>query len=78
MLLVHAGAIIGEQFEDDGTNWRVLEVGWDANVSEVVVWYYSLDGEKDEEYLRDHLDDDDVEHSRVSEVIAWIKASNSD
>ena len=56
----------------------MLEVGWDANVNEGVVWYYSLDGSKDEGYLKDNLDDDDVEHSKVSEVIAWIKASRSD
>ena len=75
MLLLFTGQLIGQQFEDDGANWRVLEVGWDANVEEVVVWYYDVDSGLDEGILLNNLDDDAVEHSRVSEVIAWIEAS---
>ena len=68
------GQLIGQRFEDDGANWRVPEVGWDANVDEVV-WYYDIDRGLDEDALLNNLDDDAVDHSRVSEVIAWIEAS---
>jgi len=56
----------------------VLEVGWDANVSEVVVWYYDLDSGLDPSELMENLDHDAVEHSSVAEVIAWISSSRSD
>jgi hypothetical protein len=78
MFLASTGQLIGASFEDDGANWRVLEVGWDANVDEVVVWYYDLDSGLDPSVLMKNLDHDDVEHSSVSEVIAWITSSRSD
>ena len=78
MFLTSTGQLIGASFEDDGANWRVLEVGWDANVDEVVVWYYDLDSGLDPSVLMQNLDHDDVEHSSVSEVIAWTATSRSD
>ena len=31
-------ALIGADFEEDGVDWRVLAVGWDAALEDVVVW----------------------------------------
>ena len=53
----------------------VLEVGWDADVEEVVVWYYRADCEKSEEELRADIDQEEVEHSSFEEVEQWINES---
>jgi hypothetical protein len=34
---------------DEGEEWIVLEVGWEAKEEEVVVWYYRADCQKGEE-----------------------------
>ena len=38
-------ALVGQQFEEDGTNWKVLDVAWSEEVepAQVVVYYYDLD-----------------------------------
>jgi hypothetical protein len=33
-------AIVGGHFADEGEEWIVLEVGWEAKAEEVVVWYF--------------------------------------
>ena len=65
--------MVGHLFTDDDVEWRVLDVGWDANVAEIVVWYYDITTEKSEEEMR--LDLDLVEHSSVAEVEEWIASS---
>ena len=36
-------SIVGEDFEEDGVDWRVLTVELDAGLEAVVVWYYNVD-----------------------------------
>ena len=50
-------------------------MGWDADVEEVVVWYYRADCEKSEEELRADIDQEEVEHSSFEEVEQWINES---
>jgi len=72
-------------FEEDGVNWKVLTVVWDANEEEVVVWYYDVDmaeegqfSEGDLDLARtEGLDLAPLECSGVTEVRAWIKAARS-
>jgi len=75
-------AVLGKDFEDEGVQWRVLDVKWSAEYSEVVVFYYDVE-DADEEELKaiDATDDfegcglDAVEMSTLSEVMKWIKES---
>ena len=68
--------LVGGEFEDDGVLWRVLEVGWDAAVEQVVVWYYDIAATAaTEEELKEDLDQDCIEHSSVREVEKWIEES---
>ena len=68
-------------FEEDGVDWKVLTVEWDANLEEVVVWYYDVDmaadGDLDEEEMNlartEGLDLAPLECSSVAEVQRWIK-----
>ena len=80
---------MGQQFEEDGTNWKVLDVAWSEEVepAQVVVYYYDLDlaeaeGIIEEELLEsikeasDHINVEHVEWSTVREVLAWLRTSN--
>ena len=75
-------AVLGKNFEDEGVQWRVLDVKWSAEYSEIVVFYYDVE-DADEEELKaiDATDDfegcglDAVEMSTLSEVMKWIKES---
>jgi hypothetical protein len=75
-------AVLGKDFEDEGVQWRVLDVKWSAEYSEIVVFYYDVE-DADEEELKaiDATDDfegcglDAVEMSTLSEVMKWIKES---
>ena len=65
-------SLVGSSFEDEGVEWKVLEVGWDANVDQIVVWYYDkLANTHTEEEL------DLCEYSSVREVEQWIASSMS-
>ena len=68
-------AIVGEHFTDEGEEWIVLEVGWEAKAEEVVVWYYRADCQKSEEELRADIDQPELEHSSFKEVEEWINES---
>ena len=75
-------AVLGKDFENEGVQWRVLDVKWSAEYSEIVVFYYDVE-DADEEELKaiDATDDfegcglDAVEMSTLSEVMKWIKES---
>jgi hypothetical protein len=73
-------ALVGQEFEEEGIDWKVIGVSWSDDFDELVVFYYDEDGVTDEELAEiEELDDyfeyehDAVEHSRVSEVVTWIK-----
>jgi hypothetical protein len=76
-------ALVGVAFEEDGVDWKVLTVEWDANLEEVVVWYYDVDmaadGDLDEEEMNlsrtEGLDLAPLECSSAAEVQRWIKES---
>ena len=63
-------AVLGKNFEDEGVQWRVLDVKWSAEYSEIVVFYCDVE-DADEEGCRL----DAVEMSTLSEVMKWIKES---
>ena len=43
--------------KDGGVEWKVPEVGWDANVDQIVVWYYDkLANMHTEGQLKEDLD----------------------
>jgi len=63
-------AVLGKNFEDEGVQWRVLDVKWSAEYSEIVVFYYDVE-DADEE----GCGLDAVEMSTLSEVMKWIKES---
>jgi len=73
-------ALEGEEFEEDGINWKVLSVRWSEIVSEVVVYYYDIleaeEGEVSEEDMLEAVSGgcslDCLEYSTVREIRAWI------
>ena len=81
-------AMVGQSFEDDGTNWKVLDVVWSDVYGEVVVYYYDMDSVNaegiEEKELMDSLDDagdhlytEHIEFSKVKEVMGWLRASKA-
>ena len=72
-------------FEEDGVDWKVLAVVWDADEEEVVVWYYDVemaaDGDLSEGEMdlarTEGLDLGPLECSGVTEVKGWIWAARS-
>ena len=81
-------AMVGQSFEDDGTNWKVLDVNWSDFHGEVVVYYYDVDSVNaegiEEKELMDSLDDagdhlytEHIEFSKVNEVMGWLRASKA-
>ena len=78
-------ALEGEVFEEDGVDWKVLAVVWDADEEEVVVWYYDVemaaDGDLSEDEMdlarTEGLDLGPLECSSVTEVKGWIRAARS-
>ena len=80
--------MVGQSFEDDGTNWKVLDVVWSDVYGEVVVYYYDMDSVNaegiEEKELMDSLDDagdhlytEHIEFSKVKEVMGWLRASKA-
>ena len=80
--------LVGETFEDDGIDWKVLDVAWSDEVEppQVVVFYYDQEAATAEGVLEGyllealdeaggHLDVEHIEYSKVSEVRAWLLAS---
>jgi len=80
--------MVGQGFEDDGTNWQVLDVAWsdEADPPQVVVYYFDADlaeaeGIVEEELLEspeESSDNRNVEHvewPKVQEVVGWLRAS---
>ena len=43
-------------FEQDGADWKVLAVVWDANEEELVVWYYDVKMAADGDLSEDEMD----------------------
>jgi hypothetical protein len=68
-------ASVGEHFTDEGEEWIVLDVGWEAKAKEVVVWYYRADCKKGDEELREDIDQPEIEHSPFEGVEQWINES---
>ena len=74
--------MLGKDFENEGVQWRVLDVKWSAEYSEIVVFYYDVE-DADEEELKaidatgnfEGCGLDAVEMSTLSEVVKWIKES---
>jgi len=74
--------VLGKDFEDKGVQWRVIDVKWSAEYSEVVVFYYDAQ-DADEEELKaiDATGDFEgfglgaVEMSTLSKAVKWIKES---
>ena len=74
--------LIGEEFEDEGIEWKVLDVAWSEEHEIIVVYYYevgSIDAAEIEQ-IKATADygHESVEHSQVSEVVKWIRQSDSD
>jgi len=73
-------AVLGKDSEDEGVQWRVLDVKWPSEYSEIVVFYYDVE-DADEEELIDAKGDfeccglDAVEMSTLSLVVKWVKES---
>ena len=78
-------ALEGQEFEEDGVDWKVLAVVWDATAEEVVVWYYDVGMAAEGELTEDDLDLartegfdlGSLECSSVREVKSWINAARS-
>ena len=73
-------ALEGQEFEEDGVDWKVLAVVWDATAEEVVVWYYDVGmaAEGDLDLARtEGFDLGSLECSSVREVKSWISAARS-
>ena len=79
--------LIGQSFEEDGTNWKVLDVSWSEEIepAQVVVYYYDHDLATSEgidetdlleslEESSNHADIEHIEYSSVKEVIDWLQA----
>ena len=75
--------LVGEEFEEDGIAWMVLDVEWSENLEELVVWYYDVDMAEDDKITEEEMREGrkvgiivgPVEVSSVAEVRAWIRAS---
>ena len=80
--------LVGQTFEDDGIDWKVLDVAWSDEIEppQVVVFYYDQEAATAEGVLEGdllealdeaggHLDVEHIEYSKVSEVRAWLLAS---
>lgn len=80
--------LVGETFEDDGVDWKVLDVAWSDEVEppQVVVFNYDKEAAVAEGVLEndllealdeagDHSNAEHIEWSTVSEVRAWLLAS---
>ena len=76
-------ALRGEEFEEEGVDWRVLCVRWHADVGKVVVWYYDIEeagaAGVTEKHMGDAIESGDsydcLEFSSVSEIKNWLKAA---
>jgi hypothetical protein len=75
--------LVGQEFEEEGIDWKVIGVSWSDEFGGMVAFYYDEDGVTDEELAEiEELDDyfesnhHAVEHRRVSEVAAWINESD--
>ena len=77
--------IIGELFEEDGTDWKVLDVVWSDEMEQVVVYYYDVETANAEGILEsdfmgsllessDHSKIEHLEYSSVKEVMGWLKS----
>ena len=73
----------GEDFEEDGADWRVLTVEWDAGLGALVVWYYDADMAADANLTEDdmnlarteELDFGPLGCSGIADVKKWIRDS---
>ena len=78
-------ALLGSEFEEDGTQWKVLAVDWSDDDAAMVVWYYDVAaaGNMTEEEIESMRIDgkagevDALEFSSVSEVRKWVALSGS-
>ena len=54
--MTNVNFIEGEVFEENGVDWKVLAVVWDADEEEVVVWYYDVEMAADGDLSEDEMD----------------------
>jgi len=74
--------VLGKDFEDEGVQWRVLDVKWSSEYSGIVVFYCDMEDADEEELKAINATGDfeccrldAVEMSTLSEVLKWIKES---
>lgn len=73
-------ALEGEEFEEDGIDWKVLSVRWCDEQEGVVVWYYDMEeansSDVSEEEMSAAIEEgksiDCLEYSSVREIRDWI------
>lgn len=78
-------ALAGEEFEEDGVDWRVHSVRWHPGSNAVVVWYYDIVEADRAAVSESNMDKaiecgdsysyDCLEYSSVPEIKEWLKAS---
>ena len=77
-------ALVGEEFEEEGIDWRVLSVVWSADQNQVMVWYYDVQAANVEGLTKEQMeaacaesqDLDPLECSTIAEVSSWIALSS--
>ena len=77
----------GQEFEEDSTLWKIMEVKWDEEQGQFVVLYFDVQGLEDHGLTECDLEEDAegaveyrsqyVEWSSLNEVKTWLRASNS-
>ena len=78
-------ALEGEEFEEDGIDWKVLTVMWCAETEAIVVWYFDVvsaaEGELTESDMLEAIESGSsyecLEYSSVSEIRRWIQKGGS-
>jgi len=81
-------ALVGAEFEDEGTMWKGVAVDWSDDDNCIAVWYYDLDSAATAGISEDDLlvakeegktDDIDIpEFSSVAEVRRWVALSKKE
>ena len=74
----------GVLFNEEGCDWKVLEVSWSGKDRKVIVWYFDVALAAEQNITEEHMRSasvtsrnsiDPLERSSVSEIRAWIMAS---
>jgi hypothetical protein len=77
-------ALVGEEFEEEGIDGRVLSVVWSADQNQVMVWYYDVQAASAEGLTKvqmeaacaENQDLDPLECSTIAEFRSWIALSS--